>query len=98
MGKTLIQLAQVFGLKPFEGTRVALQKIDSLIENLITSLVIKLSPKVLALEMKVFAPKKEYSLLAETLKRITIGSEDSPGLGKIPVYFGEVANLHSQSS
>jgi hypothetical protein len=98
MGKTLIQLAQVFGLKPLEGTRVALQKIDSLIENLITSLVIKLSPKVLALEMIVFAPKEEYSLLTETLKGITICSEDSSGLGKIPIYFGEVANLHSQSS
>jgi hypothetical protein len=58
VGKTFIQLAQVFGLKPLEGTRVALQKIDSLIENLITSLVIKFSPKVLALEMIVFAPKE----------------------------------------
>jgi len=97
VGKTLVQLAQVFSLEPLEGTRVALQKIYSLVENLITSLVIKLSPKVLALEMIVFAPKEEYSLFAETLKRITICSEDSPGLGKIPVYFGEVANLHSQS-
>ena len=58
VGKALIQLAQVFGLESLEGTRIVLQKVNSLIENLITSLMIKLSPKVLALEMIVFAPKE----------------------------------------
>jgi hypothetical protein len=58
VGKALIQLAQVFGLESLEGTRIVLQKINSLIENLKTSLMIELSPKILALEMIVFAPKE----------------------------------------
>lgn len=96
MSKTFVELAQVFCLKSLVRARLLLQKIDTLIEDLIRPLMVKFAPKVLALKMIVLAPKEKSTFFAQSLQRFTVFCENGSCFSQAPIDLCELADFHPQ--